>query len=146
MNINDVAKEIGEMIAKEAVNMIDPEATVEALWALLDKYDENLEHQVCGDAATLIDLLRGQLAERDKEIERLREAQRWIEAEDRLPDIGNVCLCRIEHNYTDDGWSAYRVYEYGGEGYWLTMGNLCFVTHWLPLPEPPECYREGGCR
>jgi hypothetical protein len=33
----------------------------------------------------------------------------WIEAEDRLPDIGDVCLCRIEHNYADDGWSAYRV-------------------------------------
>ncbi len=27
---------------------------------------------------------------------------------------------------------------------WVCMGFPCKVTHWMPLPEPPECKENGG--
>lgn len=72
MRADEVVKEIGAEVAKEAANMIDPEVTVAVLWTLLDKYDEDLEHQVCGDAATLIRLLQRQLREEKAKVERLQ--------------------------------------------------------------------------
>jgi hypothetical protein len=86
-------------------------------------------------AAAYIDHLRLELA-------RLREDARWREAERELPDIGEVVWCRIEHNCIDDGWSAYRKCEHGGEGHWVTLGNLYAVTHWRPMPK--WSHGEGG--
>lgn len=64
---------------------------------------------------------------------------KWISVDERLPEVGATVLCYIKHNYSDtDGFRAYRVYGY--DGHFVGMGNLCEVTHWMPLPEPPgEC-------
>jgi hypothetical protein len=61
----------------------------------------------------------------------------WIPVEERLPEHGKEVLAYIKHNYMEDGWRAYRVYEY--TDHWVGMGNLCEVIAWMPLPEP---YRE----
>lgn len=58
----------------------------------------------------------------------------WIPVEERLPEPGNEALAYIKHNYAEDGWRAYRVYEY--TDHWVGMGNLCEVIAWMPLPEP----------
>jgi hypothetical protein len=63
-------------------------------------------------------------------------ANRWIPVSERLPEYGDTVLAFIKHNYNDDGWRAYRVYEY--TDHWVTMGNLCEVIAWRPLPEPPK--------
>lgn len=63
----------------------------------------------------------------------------WIPCSERLPEIGDTILAFIRHNYRDDGWRAYRVYEFNGR--FVGMGNLCEVIAWQPLPEP---YREEG--
>ena len=61
---------------------------------------------------------------------------KWISVDERLPEVGATVLCYIKHNYSDtDGFRAYRVYGY--DGHFVGMGNLCEVTHWMPLPEPP---------
>ena len=36
----------------------------------------------------------------------------WIPVEERLPEDGAEVLAYIKHNYAEDGWRAYRVYEY----------------------------------
>lgn len=58
----------------------------------------------------------------------------WIPVEERLPTPETEVLAYIKHNYAEDGWRAYRVYEY--TDHWVGMGNLCEVVAWMPLPEP----------
>lgn len=69
------------------------------------------------------------------------ERMRWIPCSERMPDENNrwvLCLCVsgamevLKFDYTMWNWDA----QYPGRCY---MEN--YVTHWMPLPEPPE---EGG--
>ena len=56
----------------------------------------------------------------------------WISVKDRLPDKKGDYLI-----YNTDGivWP----YWYDGDGWYDTLGYLTQrVTHWMPLPEPPE--------
>lgn len=62
------------------------------------------------------------------EVERLREAQRWIPVKERLPHAERpvFTLCNgktrsIQYRFPDGGWTTSAT-----------------VTHWMPLPEPPE--------
>lgn len=69
---------------------------------------------------------------------REQEERRWIPVEERLPDENNrwvLCLCVsgamevLKFDYTMWNWYA----QYPGRCY---MEN--YVTHWMPLPEPPK--------
>ena len=63
--------------------------------------------------------------------------QRWIPVTERLPETGVLVMCACNTNalhvlsYDDvmDDWDA-------------MYGHVCFrkefVTHWMPLPEPPK--------
>ena len=61
----------------------------------------------------------------------------WIKVDDRLPEYEGMYLCRFE-----DGDIETFYYFWGDEdgdgdsGHW-GMCN-CPITHWMPLPEPPE--------
>ena len=64
--------------------------------------------------------------------------QEWIPVTERLPDKNNrwvLCLCVsgamevLKFDYTMWNWDA----QYPGRCY---MEN--YVTHWMPLPEPPK--------
>ena len=73
----------------------------------------------------------------DHLIENVVTFQRWIPVTERLPDSGVVVLCACYMNevhalsYDDvmDDWDT-------------MYGRVCFrkefVTHWMPLPEPPK--------
>ena len=94
-------------------------------------------------------LLKG--ASNDAEISALRQQDvagkdvgKWISVKDRLPDyMGEVLVIvsgKPHENITLDG--AYEIAEYDPvEGWILEMWpEWCsgVVTHWMPLPEPPE--------
>lgn len=70
------------------------------------------------------------------EIERLREAQRWIPVEERLPDNEQDVFiwCDRCGGDRDVGWWSLK------NKVWVVNGfTLCYnVTHWMPLPEPPK--------
>ena len=68
----------------------------------------------------------------------------WIPVEERMPKTGDTVLTYIKHNYAEDNWRAYKVYEY--TDHFVGMGNLCNVMAWMPLPEPykPQVLREAG--
>ena len=76
---------------------------------------------------------------------------KWISVEDRLPEKNKKVLIWIE------GYSAHSGMHWTRKGYWLCpwhgdrwaeafMDKACEhldmgfaeVTHWMPLPEPPE--------
>ena len=75
---------------------------------------------------------------------RQREHPQWISVKDRLPDyMGEVLVIvsgKPHENITLDG--AYEIAEYNPvEGWILEMWpewGSGVVTHWMPLPEPPE--------
>lgn len=67
----------------------------------------------------------------------VKEEPRWIPVAERLPEPNKwmLCLCRaniievLKYDPVTDDWDT-------------TMPNRCymksFVTHWMPLPEPPK--------
>ena len=74
-----------------------------------------------------------------QEIERLREAQRWIPVTERLPKTEKPVQVYMPKLYMSVQTGFYTKYygEDDGEWYehWVASGD---VTHWRPLPEPPE--------
>ena len=69
---------------------------------------------------------------------REKEDRRWIPVTERLPEKNDqwvLCLCVsgaievLKFDYTMWNWDA----QYPGRCY---MEN--YVTHWMPLPEPPK--------
>ena len=55
--------------------------------------------------------------------------QEWVSVDDRLPEKPMPCLVYVEH---------YGIYvSFYNEGFYTK-----YVTHWMPLPEPPKM--KGG--
>ena len=68
-------------------------------------------------------------------IAELEEKQRWIPVSERLPEIGFTGLCQVAGN----GYVIARYAPYDSEGGWTSDEiGYCFVSHWMPLPPPPE--------
>lgn len=73
-----------------------------------------------------------------------KDVGKWISVKDRLPDcMGEVLVIvsgKPHENVTLDG--AYEIAEYDQvEGWILEMWpewESAVVTHWMPMPEPPE--------
>ena len=66
------------------------------------------------------------------ELDRLHEAERWIPTSDRLPEDGTYLVARIfPEKRADDSVDSAELFH----GDWLING---VVTHWQPLPTPPE--------
>lgn len=65
-------------------------------------------------------------------------AQRWIPVTERLPVEAEKILCFLELS----GGSMVETGYYMHDGGWYYTGieapHYGAVTHWMPLPEPPE--------
>ncbi len=64
--------------------------------------------------------------------------KRWIPVTERLPDIGGRVLCMCRAN-------IYEVMKRRTDNKWVQATNTVsvvymsgFVTHWMPLPQPPK--------
>ena len=67
------------------------------------------------------------------EIERLREAQRWIPVSERLPETRGFYICSNVDRETKKVFVEERFFIGG-------IWDVYFsdVTHWMPLPQPPQ--------
>lgn len=100
------------------------------------------------DLAAAADLLENQnahIAALQQEIEKLRgQVPRWIPVEERLPEYG-VRVLATDMYEEDDCTGIWTREEYPDDpdgccwiderGWWHAIDD---VTHWMPLPEPPE--------
>jgi len=68
----------------------------------------------------------------------LRNPPRWIPVEERLPEHGEEVLAYFPPQpYCPNPIVGEAVHA--GKGNWSTEhGGWFHVTHWMPLPEPPE--------
>lgn len=120
------------MTREEAIRILDPETTGEAL-AEIEYYNgfngRNAAVQAVSDACVLaVAALREQ------------EQRRWIPVTERLPESGGTYLV-----YTERG-SVYATHfyekkvfrdDYVREPQWSQRGKVK-VTHWMPMPKTPK--------
>jgi len=58
----------------------------------------------------------------------------WISVKDRLPEPPAQCLVYSAKASRPRGMETATYTEWG----WMTAAYFPEVTHWMPLPEPPE--------
>ena len=59
----------------------------------------------------------------------------WISVKDRLPEQKGDYLCVCESGEISVGYFSKWIIGYGFETQEVGQG---LVTHWMPLPDPPE--------
>lgn len=80
---------------------------------------------------------------------------KWISVEERMPEMGDVCLIAFKMKYPfEKEWEQkvdIALREYDGKGYLNGMWNTWIdwdegqefqITHWMPLPKPPAMEEE----
>lgn len=93
------------------------------------------------EAAGRIANQRTHIAALQQEIEKLRrQVPRWIPVDERLPEVWRNDETAELVNYMiyspDFGVDIGNYHAKAKK--WLCMALPCTVTHWAPLPEPPE--------
>lgn len=92
------------------------------------------------DGADLIERLTARCARYAEEIAVAQEKTRWIPVTERLPEVWrndeNAELVNYMIYSPDFGVDIGNYHAKAKK--WLCMALPCTVTHWRPLPEPPE--------
>ena len=73
--------------------------------------------------------------------EAVEAAPRWISVKDGLPEKTGMYLAHLVHSYSnEDEYSCVTVcfFDLNARPKWAIEGRLYKVTHWMPLPKPPE--------
>lgn len=96
-------------------------------------------------AADLFEKLTARCARYAEEIAVAQERTRWIPVPERLPELqswgaSTVVLGLIK---SENAPSLNKLHDltlcvYCDNGIWSMPGRYAAITHWMPLPEPPE--------
>ena len=76
-------------------------------------------------------------------IAELEAAQRWIPVSERLPEDGETVFVIIHDGFErfENGNEVARLTYLGNGNWWSWESERYVVTHWMPLPQPPEVTR-----
>lgn len=97
-------------------------------------------------AADLIEAQAKQIGELEAELAKLREENRWIPVEERMPELTEDEKRRIlvddyaapEYIVMIEGAKKSTALYFDGE-YWYDLGGTVYdVTRWKPMPKGPE--------
>ena len=108
------------------------EATVEIHADISNAYEKRISE--------IVSLSNKANAKLQSRIAELEAAQRWIPVSERLPEDRATVLVAFKNREILTA-TYYKHYEgFGGvENYWHIEGwHSGNVTHWMPLPQPPE--------
>lgn len=98
------------------------------------------------EAADRIANQSNHIAALQQEIEKLRgQVPRWISVTERLPELQNwgastvvLGLIKSENEPSLNKLHDLTLCVYCDNGIWSMPGRYVAITHWMPLPEPPE--------
>ena len=118
-----------------------------AEWARANEWETPIT--LGDDLAEAADQLENQNAHitaLQKEIEKLRaQLPRWNPVEERLPELQNwgastvvLGLIKSENEPSLNKLHDLTLCVYCDNGIWSMPGRYVAITHWMPLPEPPE--------
>ena len=111
----------------DEVNWNNKEFTKEMLDYLRAVY---CVHPMVLDALDYINSLESRIAELEAE-------RRWIPVSERLPEV-NEDVFTVVYD-TNDGSTSVSALKHHGDGVWFIWDKGYYVvTHWMPLPKPPE--------
>lgn len=104
------------------------------IWAVIEQTADRIANQSTHVAAL------------QQEIEKLRgQLPRWIPVEERLPELQNwgastvvLGLIKSENAPSLNKLHDLTLCVYCDNGIWSMPGRYVAITHWMPLPEPPE--------
>ena len=104
------------------------------IWAVIEQTADRIANQSTHVAAL------------QQEIEKLRgQLPRWIPVEERLPELQNwgastvvLGLIKSENAPSMNKLHDLTLCVYCDNGIWSMPGRYVAITHWMPLPEPPE--------
>lgn len=124
------------MTREEAAKILDPETTLDT-YAKISYYGgfegENVWQDAVNEACRMgAEALRALDAQEKQE-----SFGEWISVKDRLPEndtrvlayCKDRCIHDMKWRWADNAW-----YDKGSAAVYLAG----FVTHWLPMPEPPK--------
>ena len=102
----------------------------EKLVELLDNFHRDLSHFAGNEKLFVVD---DNVEQAEYLIEHGVTVQEWISVDDRLPkNSDNVLVCHNNGLVTTNAWL--------GSNWWFN-NERNQITHWMPLPEPPEVRR-----
>lgn len=118
-----------------------------AEWARTNEWETPIT--LGDDLAEAADRITNQsthIAALQQEIEKLRgQVPRWIPVEERLPELQNwgastvvLGLIKSENAPSLNKLHNLTLCVYCDNGIWSMPGRYVAITHWMPLPEPPE--------
>lgn len=118
---------LGDDLAEAADRIANQSTNIAALQQEIEKLRG--QNKQLREAAALVAKESAELLER-----------RWIPVEERLPELWRNDETAELVNYMiyspDFGVDIGNYHAKAKK--WLCMGLLCAVTHWMPLPQPPE--------
>lgn len=111
------------------------------------EYYCNLENgyvKISNDALAYIQQLENHIGELTEKVSQFEAAHpKWVSVEERLPDDRGDFITKI---HCDNGdWIEVNTFDYMEKEWWHdaidhTVEATKFVTHWMPIPEPPKEY------
>ena len=64
--------------------------------------------------------------------------QQWISVKDRLPEAGGYVVCIAKRNPFSRFMPMVARIEKNGWANPITEQYISYVTHWMPIPQPPK--------
>lgn len=130
----EVTRRHRELAFKVLGHSTDVNSYVEPGWTLVNNW---LERGIDGGPPMFEQESRIARALADIEAEALAQVPRWISCEERMPPDGEDALVYAPARGVD--WATFDE-DNGGRWLWQYSGYgiLSEVTHWMPVPSPPE--------